>query len=337
MSRIAEFGMSAEDARQSSCACDPGAGRGLSCLRPSRPWPPRAAGRRHHSGAFLSNTATATQRCGYLRGQFCVQSFALLRLGKVAQLILATSAIALTSSLASAADAALVTPFSAAPQETPPSRWRLATVAKITRHTDYRVVSIDGERVLRMAANASYANLLYPLERDIAATPVLRWRWRVDRLPTGADLTHKRGDDVAARVCVLFDVPPQRLSFGVRAQLALGRALFDPKLPAAAICYVWDGTLAADTWLANAYTDRVMMRVQRGKDSLLGAWYSEARDLAADFAAAFPYEATREGKPAPLPPVAAIVVSGDADNTGSQTLAFMGDLELAAPPAAPAR
>lgn len=229
-----------------------------------------------------------------------------------------------------AAPSLSIAPFSTATEGPPPMPWRVATVAKVTRHTDYRIVTLEGERALRVAADASYSNLLHLLERDVVATPVLRWRWRVEQRPTGADLTNKHGDDVAARVCVLFDVPPERLSVGVRAKLALGHALFDPNLPAAAICYVWDGTLPAGTWLANSYTDRVMMLVLRGRESALSTWQEEARDLSADFAAAFARESTVNGKPAPLPKVVAVMVAGDADNTGSQTLAYVGDLTLVA-------
>jgi hypothetical protein len=211
----------------------------------------------------------------------------------------------------------------------PPTPWKLATVPKITAHTQYAVVSLDGRRVLRIEANASYANLLHPVTTDLAARPHLRWRWRVEAATQSGDLRRKDGDDQPLRVCVLFDVPAERLSAGVRLQLRLGRALFDPQLPAASICYVWDnGTsgVRTGTWLPNAYTERVQMLVLRSRadDVALGRWLEESRDLAADFARAFPAEAAGGW----LPRLSALGVAGDGDNTAARSVAFIEALRL---------
>jgi hypothetical protein len=232
------------------------------------------------------------------------------------------AAMALLSVLlfAAAPAQALIAAFSsAAPGAAPPPPWRLATLARLPQHTRYDIVTLDGATVLRATADASYANLLHPLDDEQARR--LRWRWRVEQPVEHSDLTRKDGDDVPARVCVLFDVPLERLHFGDRLRVQLGRALFDPQLPAASICYVWDRLLAPGTWLANAYTDRVQMLVLR--KGQYGSWFDETRDLARDFARAFPYE-SRGG----LPPLAAIGVAADADNTGSRSLAYFGDLSL---------
>jgi hypothetical protein len=214
--------------------------------------------------------------------------------------------------------------FSTASPGDPPAPWRVVTLPKLPRHTRFAVVEHDGARVLRVEADGSYANLLLRFDRAPAvAAPVLRWRWRVDALSGATDITRKNGDDVPARVCVLFDLPLDRLSFGDRMALRMGRALFDPGLPAATLCYLWDAQVAPGTWLPNAYTARVMQQVlQRGPAT---GWKDERRDLRRDFAAAFPAEAAN----GPVPAIAAIGISADGDTTGARSLAFIGDLELA--------
>jgi hypothetical protein len=236
-----------------------------------------------------------------------VKHFALLALAPLAF----ASAHAATIELA---------PFSRAPTGAPPAPWKLAASPKIARHTQYDVVALDGNHVLRARADASYANLVHELPPATVAIR-LAWRWRVDQAIESADLTRKAGDDVPARVCALFDLPLARLAAGDRFRVRLGRMLFDPKLPAAAICYVWDTKLAPGTWLANAYTDRVRMLVLRQGST--GRWFDESRDLQADFAAAFPEEA-KGG----LPPLAAVALSADGDNTGSSALSYFGDVVL---------
>ncbi len=202
--------------------------------------------------------------------------------------------------------------------------WRVIALPKIPRQTQYSVVTFDDRRVVKAEAEASYANVLHALTADTDATPILRWSWRVERFPARSDLTTKSGDDLAAKVCVLFDLPLARLSFFDRVKIELGRRLFKLDLPAATICYVWDRTLPPGTWLPNVYTNRVRMLVLRsGKVGDQGRWFDERRDLRADFVRAFGAEA--DGG---LPPIAAIGFATDADNTGDSALAYFGDITL---------
>jgi hypothetical protein len=219
-----------------------------------------------------------------------------------------------------------LTPFSTAAGSELPAPWRVVTLPKIPRHTRYAMAVSDGRRAVHAEADASYANVVHPVNADIVRTPILRFSWRVDRFPAGSDLTTKAGDDLAAKVCVLFDVPLERLSFADRTRIRLGRRLFDPELPAATLCYVWDRALPSGRWLDNAYTDRVRMLVLRSEASgERGRWFDERRDLRADFMHAFPVEGA-----AGMPAVAAVAFATDADNTKSQASAWFGDLSLVA-------
>ena len=227
-----------------------------------------------------------------------------------------------------ASSAALATPmpapFSSAPDSSVPPPWQVITLPKIPRHTHYEIVTVGGMRAVKAEADGSYANVVHPLHADVATTPILRWSWRVDRFPATSDLSLKAGDDVAAKVCVLFDLPLDRLGLIDRLKIELGRRLFKLDLPAATVCYLWERTLAPGTWLPNAYTDRVRMLVLRSAAAgEQGRWFDERRDLRADFARAFGTEAAGG-----LPPISAIAFASDADNTGSTALAYFGDILL---------
>lgn len=221
----------------------------------------------------------------------------------------------------------LVTPLSSAPDSLLPAPWQIVTLPKIPRHTQYEVVSIDGRRAVKATADASYANVVHRLDTDVTATPRLQFSWRVDRFPAHSDLTIKGGDDLAAKVCVLFDLPLSQLAFFDRLQIEIGRRLFKLDLPAATICYVWDRTLPPGTWLPNIYTDRVRMLVLRSAAAgEQGQWFDEQRDLRADFEHAFGAESHGI-----LPLVLAIAFATDADSTGDSAVAYFGDIALVAP------
>lgn len=196
--------------------------------------------------------------------------------------------------------------------------------------TRYDSVSLDGQRVLRVEAQGSYGHLVHDLPPS--ATPAsgqLVWRWRLDRANARADLRQKAGDDVALKVCASFDLPLAQVPFVERQVLRLARSRTGQALPAATVCYVWDPSLPAGTVLDNAYSRRLRMVVVRGQGDALGAWVDERRDVAADLRRLFGDELGGQGGTGgALPPLTAIAVSADADNTGADSLGYVASVAL---------
>lgn len=206
---------------------------------------------------------------------------------------------------------------------TPPAPWRqVAVPAQKMPRTLFEAVDLDGARVLKVEATASYGNLVHAWPLDAAGVQALSWRWRVDRAVAGADLRHQAGDDAAVKVCVMFDHALDRVPFIERQLLRIARAKSGEPLPAATLCYVWAPELPAGTVLPNAYTNRMRWIVLQGTGAPLGAWRSEQRDLRADFLRAFGDEASD------LPRLTAVLVGADADNTGAHGLAYLANLGL---------
>ncbi|GAB4040824.1 MAG: hypothetical protein Fur0014_11600 [Rubrivivax sp.] len=164
--------------------------------------------------------------------------------------------------------------------------------------------------VLRVEAEGSYGNRVKEMP---GAGRFLAWRWRLDQPLAAPDLRRKEGDDAALKVCAMYDLPLDALPFWERQKMRLARSLSGEALPAATLCYVWDPTLPAGTLLPNAYTPRLRWIVLRGQGEALGAWQEERRDLRADFLRAFGDEAREP------PPLVALAVGADADNTGGRS------------------
>lgn len=208
--------------------------------------------------------------------------------------------------------------FSAAkPGSAPPAGWSLRVSPNIKAHTRYTLVDDGGSTVLRADSAAAAAGLTRALDINPADFPLLRWRWKISNLIDKADLRSKEGDDFPARLYVTFDYPLEKLPFFERSKLRLARALFDPQLPAATLCYVWDGKFPAGTIVPSAYTDRVRLVVAESGAARVGRWVAMERDIAADFRAAFGEDP---------PPVNGIVVATDTDNTGAKATAYFGDI-----------
>jgi len=187
--------------------------------------------------------------------------------------------------------------------------------------TRYTFEGPPASPVLRIESEGSYGNLLHRL--DTAGAGVLSWRWRVERALERADLRTRQGDDVALKVCALFDLPLDRVPFVERQLLRLAELRTGESLPTATVCYVWDPSWPSGSVVPNAYTRRVRYLVLGTRGS---GWESVRRDLANDFVLAFGDESTT------VPRLRAIAVGADADNTGGRSLAFLTDLQLSEAP-----
>jgi hypothetical protein len=207
--------------------------------------------------------------------------------------------------------------------DSPAMPWRVVGLPQQSMPlTRFSVLTLDGRRVLRVEAQASYGNLVHALAGVPESVHRLSWRWRLDEPNPAADLRRKDGDDSAIKVCALFDLPLSALPFGERQWLRLARLSAGETLPSASVCYVWDNRLPPGTVLDNAFTRRVRTIVLRGPEAPLRGWLDEQRDVAADFLRLFGDEAKT------LPALIGVAIGADADNTQARSLAFLAEITL---------
>lgn len=217
-------------------------------------------------------------------------------------------------------DALPVAAFSRlAPGAALPEPWRDQGVASSKNRTRYTLVDDGGTTVVRADAVASASALSRTIRAVPAEYPFLRWRWKITNTLKNSDIHSKAGDDFPARLYVMFDYPLDKLSFGARTQLRLARTLHDPTLPAATLCYVWDGKAPTGTLVPSTYTDRVRLIVVESGASRVNQWLAVERDVVADFKAAFGDEA---------PAITGVAIATDTDNTGETATAFFGDISF---------
>ncbi len=217
---------------------------------------------------------------------------------------------------------ALLQRFSTASDAAPPAPWRVVGLPdRKVALSQFDVVALEGKQVLRLLSDKSYGTLSHGLPAGTQAG-MLRWQWRLDQPMPAANLLRKEGDDAPLKVCAMFDLPLEKIGFYERNLLRLARSVSGEHLPGATLCYVWDNKLPVGSELPNAYTKRVRFMVLDSGTTNLGQWVAHARDLRADFLKSFGTETDA------VPPLLAIVVGADGDNTGSQSLGYIGDLSL---------
>lgn len=227
----------------------------------------------------------------------------------------------------------ILAPAAAASPTTPPAAtqwvgrfqpslapWQEVRLKSVQRANTFKFVAWDGAQAVEVNSQASMSLLARPLTVDLNATPMLCWRWRVAASLSQADMRQRAGDDYAARVYVSFRLPPASLGLGLRAQLALARAVWGPELPDAALNYVWDNRQPIGTTRPNAYTDRAQMVVLRSGDADAGPWVSERVDVRRDALRLFGQGA----EPVQL------ALTADTDNTQSSARSGFADFHFVA-------
>ncbi len=204
----------------------------------------------------------------------------------------------------------------------PPAPWHVVGLPQQTKpFTRFSMVDLDGRRALKVEADESYGNLVRILSSPPTATH-LAWQWRVERPLSRTDLRRRSGDDVEIKVCVFFDEPLDKLSFGERQVLRFARSSSAEPVPSATVCYVWDSQLPPGTAIDNAFTRRLRYIVLESGAQRLDQWVAERRDLAADFLRLFGDECDT------VPPIIGFAVGADADNTHGHSIAYVADLVL---------
>ncbi len=265
---------------------------------------------------FTMNLIASCARFIKARGLFCLY-FSLFTTLATGQTVTPTASVLSPSQVSQG-----LQPFSSAAPGAPPAPWRLVGLPKDKAPlAQLDIVALDGAPVLRLRTDQSYGTLSHALPPDTAAGG-LRWRWRLDVPMPAANLRRKDRDDAPLKVCAMFDLPLSAIPFVERSLLRLARSVSGEYLPGATLCYVWDHTLPAGTELANAYTRRVRFVVLDSGSQRLGQWVAHQQDLHADFLRLFGAESDT------VPPLLAIVVGADSDNTGSTSLGYLGDLSL---------
>ncbi len=203
-----------------------------------------------------------------------------------------------------------------------PPAWEMLTFPKITRHTEYQLVEIDGTTVIKAESRNAASGLIRRITIDPRRYPIVRWRWRVDRLLTGSDVRRKAGDDYPARLYLIFAYDPDRMSLGRRLRYQAARLLYGD-VPAAAINYIWAHNAAKGTVVPNAYTDFTMMIVVESGPERLGQWITEERNIVEDYRRAF-------GGDPPL--ITGVAIMTDSDDSGGEASAYYGDITFLSSP-----
>lgn len=138
-----------------------------------------------------------------------------------------------------------------------PEAWQLA---ERSGRASFSVTKMDGLNALVLRSDDTSFSIQRRLKIDLEQYPILTWKWKVTKLPTGGDFRKTNKDDQAAQLFV-----------------ALSRTK--------AIVYVWE-TTAPEGLMAEASAPPLMkikVVVVRSGPSQAGRWITETRNVYEDY------------------------------------------------------
>jgi len=203
----------------------------------------------------------------------------------------------------------IVENFSSLSEQQFNKRWQNYNFSLFGAHTDYQLTSYQGQQVLRATSNGAASGLIRKLSINLEIYPILNWHWQTASLPKGGDDHSKMGDDHSLRLYVIFNSPETNLLSWFKNNTGIAETH--------ALNYIWANHSAANTLLANPYSNRSMMIAVSNGAAQLGKWQSISRNIFIDYQRAF------GRKP---PPITAIAIMTDSDNTNSKLTSLYGDI-----------
>jgi hypothetical protein len=165
-------------------------------------------------------------------------------------------------------------------------------------YTDYSLVKDDNTIVLKATSHNSASGLINRTRIDLAKTPYLNWRWKVDNTLYRLAENFKEGDDFAARIYIIVD----------------GGVFFWNTL---ALNYVWSSSHTIDSLWDNPFTSNAKMIAVQSGNKKSQTWQTEKRNIRADLRRAY-------GKDIRI--IDAVAIMTDTDNSGQKATAYYGDI-----------
>jgi hypothetical protein len=165
---------------------------------------------------------------------------------------------------------------------------------------DFEIVEVDGQRALHLKSEGDSSTIAREIKGmiDLKQTPILEWRWKITRLPRGADARKSATDDEAGQIYVTWPRFPEAL----RSRI---------------IGYIWDTSAPVGSIFRSEKTSTVQYVVVESGTAKLGQWVAERRNVVDDFKKIYGEEPGNPG---------AISISIDSDDTKSSAEASVGTI-----------
>ncbi len=177
----------------------------------------------------------------------------------------------------------------------------------------------DIEGGVRVVSDGGISIIFRRLDADLANTPILTWRWRIDNAPVPTDLSKRSGEDRALSLYVGFPHEPDRATLGESLRYNVVRIAQGAGTPGRILSFAWGGMRPRGSLLKRNGTGA--LQILRTPGDAVDVWLEERVDVFGVFREAFGWEP---------PNPTHIGITSDSDDTGRAIDAMVVDIEYIA-------
>ena len=176
----------------------------------------------------------------------------------------------------------------------------------------YTLQEYKGRMALQALSNSSASGLVLKKKIDLSTTPYLNWSWLIEKQLLALNERSKSGDDFVARVYVVIDG---------------GFMVWKTK----SLSYVWSSNQDKGVVWDNAFAgSKVKMMSIQGKDTKIGEWHEEKRNVYQDLIDVFGDKGSEAANLKTYKYIDVIAIMTDTDNSGKKAESYYGDIEFSA-------
>lgn len=197
--------------------------------------------------------------------------------------------------------------------------WEPLAFPNIRQHTEYTVEKEGVSSYLKAESNASASGIIHRSEFNVFEYPKAKWRWKISNVYKKGNAEEKSGDDYPIRVYVIFKYDPERASFGQKIRYGLARAVYGQYPPHSSLSYIWANRSHHRQIITNPFAEESRMVILQAGGENAGKWLEEEVNITEDYRRAFGEEP---------PPIAAIAIMNDSDNTGEKATSYIDFIEI---------
>lgn len=201
-----------------------------------------------------------------------------------------------------------------------PQGWSLRKRFGFPRGAHAAWVVDEGIRAVRLHSKGALTFLEKTVDIDIAAFPIVTWRWKVENVLDEIDERTIEGDDHPIRIFFVFepDASKQNFWFRFKRWLYLDRYHRHP-VGGRYTEYLWSSHLRPGEILHDPAKPWQKLMVLEGGSEHVGKWRSYRRNLYEDFRRLYAEEPRR---------LVFIGILNDTDQTGQEAISYIADLVL---------
>jgi hypothetical protein len=176
----------------------------------------------------------------------------------------------------------------------------------------YTIVEHSGREALQALSSNSASGLVLKKRIDLTITPYIRWSWLVEKRLLELNEQSKKGDDFVARIYVVIDG---------------GMMIWKTK----SLSYVWSSNQSKGLVWNNAFAgSRVKMMSIQGKESQIGRWYEEKRNVYQDLINTFGDKGSADANQSAYKFIDIVAIMTDTDNSEKEAESYYGDIVFSA-------